>query len=325
MLLAPALSLLLLALPRPHLAAPLCNVGEYDCRTIAAQTPVDTDTTRLADEVSSASATTCSPAFPAYLRAADDSADVNAAHAEEVRSKAAAQGIGDPSIGDARIEDSRLSVLPPNANNATAAQPTVSFSVDARSKFSVSSFSVQRGEQYSIKVSAGESWRDGAIRTDARGYEAFYDARSDCFVALGQCYPHLRSTPRLPTAPWFSLVCCIGSLLTVLGPVEPGHEASATYVAADEAALHASQFHVGLDLTFLAASTGELLCYANDAHSLYWNNRGAINVTVARLSWPAENGTYYSDLYAPSCDSALALYSGVGCVDKVRQDNQWDQ
>ncbi|CAN0322919.1 unnamed protein product, partial [Hapterophycus canaliculatus] len=43
---------------------------------------------------------------------------------------------------------------------------------------------------------------------------------------------------------------------------------------------------VGRNLTFVAAATGELVCFANDAEGLYGDNRASLNVTVTRDSWP---------------------------------------
>ena len=52
-----------------------------------------------------------------------------------------------------------------------------------------------------------------------------------------------------------------------------------------------SLFPVGRNLTFEAEDTGELVCSANDAEGMYRNNRGNLEVTVTRDSWPP-NGTY---------------------------------
>jgi hypothetical protein len=43
---------------------------------------------------------------------------------------------------------------------------------------------------------------------------------------------------------------------------------------------------VGLNKTFTAQATGELVCFANDALGLYYNNEGVINATVTLLTWP---------------------------------------
>lgn len=45
-------------------------------------------------------------------------------------------------------------------------------------------------------------------------------------------------------------------------------------------------FTVGRNATFTAQATGELVCFANDALGLYWNNEGVINATVTLLTWP---------------------------------------
>jgi len=45
-------------------------------------------------------------------------------------------------------------------------------------------------------------------------------------------------------------------------------------------------FMVGGNKTFTAQATGELVCFANDAMGLYWNNEGSINVTITLLTWP---------------------------------------
>ena len=32
--------------------------------------------------------------------------------------------------------------------------------------------------------------------------------------------------------------------------------------------------------------SGELICFANDADGLYYDNSGSVTVTITRLSWP---------------------------------------
>jgi hypothetical protein len=46
--------------------------------------------------------------------------------------------------------------------------------------------------------------------------------------------------------------------------------------------------------------------------TLYWNNRGTIEVTATRLSWPPTSEVYYQGLYLPACDSAIAVYANKG-------------
>jgi hypothetical protein len=88
-----------------------------------------------------------------------------------------------------------------------------------------------------------------------------------------------------------------------------------------------NQFFIGYSTTFLANATGELICFANDAFGLYWNNIGSLNVTVTRLSWPPTNGSYYQENYIPACDSALAIYNpNLPCyseTSEISYNNQW--
>jgi hypothetical protein len=69
---------------------------------------------------------------------------------------------------------------------------------------------------------------------------------------------------------------------------------------------------VGRTVYFRATSTGELICFANDAHTEYWNNKGDLQVTATRVSWPPSNESYYYALYKPSCDAAVAVYANYG-------------
>ena len=77
---------------------------------------------------------------------------------------------------------------------------------------------------------------------------------------------------------------------------------TAAYMPLREAEVTASLFRVGshLDFTAIVASRGrahdgELVCFANDADWLYWNNEGQLRVDVTRTSWPPVAA---SDLHA---------------------------
>merc|ERR1712098_612932 len=59
-----------------------------------------------------------------------------------------------------------------------------------------------------------------------------------------------------------------------------------------EAEFGDSLFQVGRNVTFNSSFSGELVCFANDANGLYFNNKGIINVTVTRLSWPPLRGGF---------------------------------
>lgn len=67
-------------------------------------------------------------------------------------------------------------------------------------------------------------------------------------------------------------------------------------------------FPVGQTVQFRAVYTGQLICFANDAHTLYWNNYGDIQVTATRVSWPPISDTTYYDYLLPACDSAFIVY-----------------
>lgn len=296
-----------------------CNEGEYDCRGV--QIPIDTETTRDSDGISSVSATTVtSPAFPQY-QGLNDMNEINrAAHMFALSKNAASQGVvTDPDVGDARIEDARLSIakssLPP---------PRAYFSVSSSIKFNPSQFMIQKGERYNVTVTGVNQWNDGLITTNANGYMAYYDAVQDCFMTQNTCYSHLKSRPRFEAAPWFSLICTVGTIFKLMGEIEPGNELAATFVNVDEAELNHNQFYVGSSYVFLSNHTGELICYANDNFNFLWNNQGTLNVSVVRTSWPVTNATYYTDFYIPECDSALVVYDAVTCSTRMEAlEDQW--
>ena len=98
--------------------------------------------------------------------------------------------------------------------------------------------------------------------------------------------------------------------------LNPGFENETRFVPLDEATLIETLFDVGNNIKFKAKYTGQLICFANDAHNLYWNNAGYINVTVTRVSWPPKPPTEetYQNLYLPACDSAIAVYSNNGKI-----------
>ena len=59
-----------------------------------------------------------------------------------------------------------------------------------------------------------------------------------------------------------------------------------------EAEFSDSLMQVGQSLTFNSSFSWELICFANDANGLYFNNKGVLNVTVTRLSWPPLKGGF---------------------------------
>ena len=312
--------LLILSLGSSTLYPPNCTVGEYDCRNIL--TPLDIDTSRVSDGTSSSSSSTfTSPAFDTYNGPEDISIMNNSEHMYLLSINAANQGIALPGEGDARIEDARRSV-PPNTP-----RPSKVFQVLSNQVWNPSGFMVQNGETYNISVLSSGTWYDGNIATDGTGYLSYYDAVLDCYVAQGQCYSYLKRIPRFPTAPWLALLCTIGDYYQLIGSIEPGKELMATFVNVDQAQLNANLFYVGNGIVIMANETGELICCANDAYGLYWNNAGSLNVSVTRLSWPVSNSSYYHDSYIPSCDSALSTYDPTAPCNPNHNEaeiNVWD-
>eukprot|EP00903_Cladosiphon_okamuranus_P015709 g14501.t1 len=259
--------------------------------------PFMVDANRLSDGVSSVSPlSTTSPSFPVYRNVTDDSGDAVSRHWKNVAmASRLEQGVSPRGAGGFEIAVSRYKVL---QEDYSAEKPSVSFPVDAWRRWNPSFFAVQKGETYTVGVPGEQYWEDGRIRARAEGYTAFYDAVDSCWVAVGRCRSFLQGArPRVPPprARWLELVCGIGDLVSALREAVPGEE---RYLPIDEAALERTLLPVGVSLTFVAAATGELVCFANDAEGLYGNNRASLNVTVTRESWPPDD----------SVDAAYAAY-----------------
>merc|ERR1711988_1355249 len=95
------------------------------------------------------------------------------------------------------------------------------------------------------------------------------------------------------------LVCGIGNYISNLQDVALDLN---RMMPLQEAEFGDSLFQVGRNVTFNASFTGELVCFANDANGLYFNNKGILNVTVSRLSWPPLRGGFKcrDSRYTPS-------------------------
>ena len=283
--------------------------------------PFMTDTYRYADAKSSAKfADSTSPHFPIYNGALANTTD-RFQYYIDYMANAAEQGIAGPDDGDARREDA-LFALRSRSDYANLTAPTKTFTVYASVKWNPSGFAIQEGEYYNISVFGDDKgygsqfWEDGALRLDAEGYSSYYDAISNCFVGLGRCRGYLKRKRRLLTANWMSLACTVGEFVRPLSSVEVGNEQAMTWLPLDEATLQEQVFYVGKTLLFRAVNTGQLICFANDAHSNYWNNGGSLEVTATRVSWKTDENSefYYQQLYLPACDSAIAVYSNLGYV-----------
>lgn len=262
-----------------------------------------------------------SPHFPIYNASL---ADVSDRYLRDYyyRLSAESQGICIQGEGDARREEARLKITSqPGYQNLPI--PSKTFPVYAAIKWNPSDFAIQEGETYDVKVEGNMEgygpafWYDGGLRVNANGYESYFDAISACFVGLGRCRSHLKKKRRLISANWMSLVCAIGRFVRPLVDAEPGLEDKYRWLPLDEAELQETIFNVGKKTQFRATYSGQLICFANDAQTLYWNNAGYLNVTVSRAqaSWPPKPTTYYTDLYLPACDAAQVVYKNKGIND----------
>jgi hypothetical protein len=274
------------------------------------------DVNRPSDGVSTTSAyTTTSPRFPYYFGAAANISD-RYLHFAAYSRDAAAQGLAVSGSGDAEAEAARLKVMS-RSDYQSLPRPTKTFPVYAAIKWNPSHFAIQAGESYEVSAlpttdGTPQYWQDGGIQVTAEGYSSYFDSISNCFVGMGRCRSHLKKRRRIPTANWLSLACAIGNFVRPLTETEPGKESESRYVPLDESQLNPTLFTVGLRTEFLALYSGQLICFANDAHTTYWNNMGAIEVTVTRTSWPPVHSEYYQEKRLPACDSAQVIYVNHG-------------
>lgn len=280
--------------------------------------PFETVTNRYSDGITSASAfTSGSPRFPSYEGYIANYTSRYLWYTR-YRENAAAQGVaiaGDD--GDQVKEEARLNITSQPGYESLPA-PSLTFTVYAAIKWNPTVFAIQEGERYNITVygnqfgTSDQFWYDGGLRVNAEGYSSYFDSLSNCFVGMGRCRSHLKKRRRITSANWMALSCGIGQYVRPLVQVQPGDEHNFHWLPLDEAALEPTLFKVGRTVEFQAAYTGQLICFANDAHTLYWNNRGSLDVTVTRTSWPPKNSTLYEDFLLPSCDSAQVVYQNHG-------------
>ena len=279
--------------------------------------PYFVDTNRYSDGfTSSATVEMTSTHFPEYVGAL---ALTSTRYLEYLAYKKSAeeQGVAMAGAGDAKVEDARWALFLKHGNEGVMKlpKPSTTFNVYAAIKWNPSRFAIQEGERYSIVVAGSDSgfspqfWQDGGIRINAEGYSSHFDAISNCYVALGRCRPHLKKKRRLPSANWMTLVCGIGEFVQPVTDLKDGTEEQVRFLPLSEAVVQQTLFVVGRSLEFRATASGMLICFANDAQTLYWNNLGNLTVTVTRESWPPSNQTVYQQMYLPACDSAFAVYT----------------
>lgn len=281
--------------------------------------PFATDTNRYSDGYTSTSGSgeLTSSHFQVYSGAIGNTSDRYMKFATYM-ADAAIQGLAGYGAGEATQENAKVVILNKLAIDPDLPAPQKTFTVYAAIKWNPSNFAIQEGETYRIDVLGNQTgrsdqfWYDGGIRVNADGYESYYDAVSSCFISLGRCRSHLKKKRRLPKGNWMGLVCSIGEFVRPAEEIAPGDEKVGKYLPLDEASLGETLFFVGLGVEFRAEYTGQLICFANDAHTLYWNNRGTIDVTATRVTWPPTSEVYYQGLYLPACDSALVTYANKG-------------
>lgn len=291
-------------------------------------TPFKTDTNRISDGVSSTSAyTSTSPRFPIYNQNVSTNSQRYMYYKNYVKS-AELQGVALSSGGDYDREQAKLKLIRSDFYNPFV-KPNVTFPVYAAVKWNPSNFAIQEGEEYNIKINNfdQQNWYDGGIKINGEGYSSYFDSVSNCYVGMGRCRPYLKKKRRYPSGNWMSLICSIGDFVRPLTEFESGKEEYYRWLPLEESFLIPTLFYVGREVTFTAKFSGQLICFANDAHNLYWNNHGQLNVTVTRTSWPPfpvdENGNhvdldkhiFYEHLLLPSCDSARVVYNNKGVND----------
>lgn len=279
--------------------------------------PYDVRSTRFSDGVSSNSAfESHAPHFPYYMGQPANT-DYRYKNQLAYMESAAQQGIALFGEGDEKKEVARLKITEQEGYE-NFPKPNITFTVHAALKWNPSEFAIQEGEIYNITVFGSQSgyseqfWSDGGLRINSVGYTSYYDPISDCYVAMGRCREYLKRKRRVPEGNWFSLACGIGQFVKALNPVLSGDEPNVKWMPLQESQLTKTQFNVGRTVQFRALYSGQLMCFANDAHSLYWNNKGSIEVTVTRESWPPRNDSYYKALKLPACDSAYVVYQTGG-------------
>ena len=270
--------------------------------------PFTVDANRKSDGVSSTSPLTMTaPSMPYYTESDvyfefGEETDMakRREHYNELVANQKLQGVAPKGTGAPEREFAAYVRMTSNVEEE--GRPNKTFTVDASERWNPSRFPIQMNEVYNVivlpngGVEGGEGmdqdWIDGQIRTDAGGYEAKYDAVSLCYVAGGRCRSYLKQPKRYPYARWFELICGVGNYYWKLSEA-----ANMTrYMPLSEDEFTDTVFPVGKNFTFNATHTGELVCFANDANGLYYNNVGVLNVTVTRMSWPPLQNTSLSDL-----------------------------
>lgn len=130
--------------------------------------------------------------------------------------------------------------------------------VAARTFVNWTGITVVEGKRYRFEVASNPPkgfWKDHIKETDADGFPT-------CIVDA-VCAP-FRSLRRIPDANWFVMSGGVGDPSPLA--LDLRH-----------------RFVIGDRRTITAPATGHLGLFANDVSTMYWNNEGAITMTVTRV------------------------------------------
>jgi len=156
------------------------------------------------------------------------------------------------------------------------------FPVYSAIKWNPSAFHIREQLSYKIVVDHVGVWFDGGIATSYVGYKSWFDSVSNCYVGQGMCRAHLRFKRRFSEGNWFALVCAVGTYLQPVILPNIGTYLDTRFLPFDETEFIGKYFVITKVETIITSKwSGELVCFANDAHNLYWNNKGYINVTIS--------------------------------------------
>jgi len=143
--------------------------------------------------------------------------------------------------------DRRVTFSDSTIVNSVDVGETVTVTIWARAYWNDTGVFVRGGERY--RLQAEGCWRDMFIRAGPDGYDTPWYSIAQRFAT------RLR---RVPYARWFALI----------GAIRGAKE---------------SMFVIGTETQALIAANGTLMCFANDVPGFYWNNCGAISLSIERL------------------------------------------
>jgi len=278
--------------------------------------PFSVDSNRISDGVSSISPwTSTGPSFPLYKGGTFTDPTSRQDHEGVTSVSRVQQGTCQTGSGAYEKAQARLASLVASSGGLAAlggsipldvatgewsgsqpdagAKPTKSFTVAAGERWNPSGFAIQPGETYTVSVSGSWQDLDGQLTTNTMGYDATWNVRKKCYEAGHQCRTHLKQKLRFQRSNWMHLICGIGDYVTLMMEVEEdgGSGGKKRYLPIKEEEIINTLFAVDNTITFEATpdQEGELICFANDAEGLYYDNLGSVTVTVTRTSWPPSN------------------------------------